>query len=109
MMKSIDYMYSYGLTSILEGGSVLSNRAVIMYYTDEDDGFNVYEITFDQIQSIELLERGDLFTETVYQVNGYDENSWLTISLSAERGGDEAFMTALRSRIPTQASVQAMD
>lgn len=102
--EDIQYMYSYGITSILEGGSVLSNRAVIMYYTDEDDGFNVYELAFDQIASIDMLEKGDLWNETVYQVNGHDEDNWITISLSAEDDGDEKFITALNQRISTQAS-----
>lgn len=107
--EEIEYMYSYGITSILEGGSVLSDRAVISYYTDEYDGFNVYEITYDQIESVQLIEKGDLFTETVYQVNGFNENNWLTISLSPEGGGDEEFVAALKSRIPRQASAATLD
>jgi hypothetical protein len=102
--EQIEYMYSYGVTSILEGGSVLSDRAVIMYHTDEDDGFNVYEITFDQIESVQLLEQGNLWNETVYQVNGYDENNWITVTLSAEDEGDDEFVAALKRQISPQAS-----
>jgi hypothetical protein len=101
--EEIEYLFSYGVRSILEGGSVLSDRAVIMYYTDEDDGFNVYEITFDQIASIQLIEEGDMWTDSVYQVNGFDADNWLTIALSDEGDGDEKFITALKRRIPTQA------
>ena len=102
--EDIEYMYSYGITSILEGGSVLSNRAVIMYYTDEDDGFNVYELAFDQVKSVQLLEQGDLWNETVYKVFGYDDDNWITISLSTEDGGDEKFLAALNQQVSLQAS-----
>ena len=102
--ETIELFYSYGITSILEGGTVLSDRAVIMYYTDEDDGFNVYEITFDQIASIELLEAGDVWTESVYQVSGFEEDNWLTISLSTEDDGDQRFIEALQERTSIQAS-----
>lgn len=101
--EEIEYLYSYGITSVLEGGSVLSDRAVIMYYTDEDDGFNVYEITFDQIESVQLLEQGSVWTESLYQVNGYDEDNWITLSLSAEDHGDEIFISALESHMASQA------
>ncbi len=107
--EEIDYMYSYGVISILEGGSVLSDRAVIMYYTDEDDGFNVYEITFDQIESVQLIEKGDLWNESVYQVNGYEDDNWITISLSAEDDGDEKFVAALRRQMSPQASNRTVD
>jgi hypothetical protein len=107
--ENIQYMYSHGIASILEGGSVLSDRAVIMYYTDEDDGFNVYELAFDQIQSVQLLEQGDLWNETVYQVNGYDSDNWITISLSTENDGDDKFITALNRQVSTLASNQLAD
>lgn len=102
--ETIELFYSYGITSILEGGTVLSDRAVIMYYTDEDDGFNVYEITFDQIASIDLLEEGDVWTESIYQVSGFEDDNWLTISLSTEDGGDKRFVEALQERTSIQAS-----
>jgi hypothetical protein len=101
--ETIEFLFSYGLRSILEGGSVLSDRAVIMYYTDDDYGFNVYEITFDQIESVQLIQQGDMWTDSVYQVNGFDEENWLTITLSDEGDGDEKFLDALRRKIPTQA------
>lgn len=101
--EEIEYFYSYGIASVLEGGSVLSDRAVIMYYTDADEGFNVYEITFDQIQSVELLQEGSLWKESLYQVNGFDEDNWITLSLSAQDGGDDRFIAALEGHMASQA------
>jgi hypothetical protein len=74
-----------------------------MYYTDEDDGFNVYEITFDQIESVQLLEQGNFWSDSIYQVNGYDEDNWLTVSLSVQDGGDENFIAALKRQMSSQA------
>jgi MFS family permease len=41
---NIQYFYSYGFTSILEGGSVLTDDRVMLYMTDENQEVTVYEL-----------------------------------------------------------------
>lgn len=97
--EEIEYFYSYGLTSILEGGSILTDRAVIMYYTDDVEGLKIYELEFADINTIELLRDGNIWNDSVYKVSSGDEDAWLNIDLSTYERGDIKFVEALRKKI----------
>jgi len=101
--EKIDYFYSYGLASVLEGGSILTERSVIMYYRDEDDRVQIYEMEFADVKSVDLIEAGGFLSDSVYRVSGYEEDVWLNISLSTEGGGDITFIRALRRKVATSA------
>lgn len=93
------YFYSEGLTSILEGGQLLTDDRVIVYQNDENQELQIYEIYFDDIASIELTQVGSTFTDSIYQVNSYEPDVWMQIWLSTENRGDVEFIEALRSKI----------
>jgi hypothetical protein len=38
-------------------------------------------------------------TDALYKVSSGDEDNWLVIELSTEKGGDKAFVEALRQKI----------
>lgn len=97
--EQIEYFYSEGLTSILEGGSVLTNRAVVAYGKDEKGEMEVFEIVFAKIVSIELEEKGDLLNDAVYKVIGNEEDLWVRLILSTENDGHLKFVEALQSKI----------
>lgn len=96
---NIQYFYSGGLTSILEGGSLLTENRVILYLKDENQELQVYEIYFNDIASVELIQMGNYMNDSIYQVNSQQPDAWLQLALSAENRGDVVFIEALRGSI----------
>ncbi len=96
--ESIDYFYSYGLLSVLEGGNILSDRAVITYWVDENDQTQIYELTFPEIDYVELVQEGSLLQDAWYRVHGFGEDNWFIIELSVENDGHLDFLNALRRK-----------
>lgn len=107
--EEIDHFYSYGLTSVLEGGSILTDRSVIMYYSDDVDGVQIYEMEFADIKSVDLIEAGSFFSDSIYRVSGYEEDVWLNITLSTEGDGDVSFIRALRRKVATSSRNSAVE
>lgn len=97
----IEYFYSVGVTSIMEGGTVLTDDRVIFYYTNAMQKIEVYEIYFNDIVSIELVEMGNAFNDSIYKINSKYPDAWLKIPLSTENRGDIKFIEALRSKTKT--------
>jgi len=96
---NIQYFYSGGFTSILEGGSILTEDRVILYMPDEKEEIEVYELYFDNISSVELIQMGNWMNDSIYKVNSYQPDAWLKLALSTEGRGDVVFIEALRSKI----------
>jgi len=99
MDDEIELFYSYGFLSVLEGGNILTDRAVITYFVDENDELAIYEFEFDQIESVELYEEGNYLTDSIYKINSFGEDNWFTVELSTEEGGDVRFVEALRNKV----------
>ena len=95
----IEYFYSEGLLSVREGGSVLTNRRVIAYEENLDDGLDIYEISNEEIVSVALTQEGDSLHFAVYTVNGQSEDDWLDLWLPHEYGDGEQFANAVRAKI----------
>lgn len=95
----IEYFYSNGVTSILEGGCILTDRAVVMYYTDPAEGLEIYELELSDIATVELLQDGNFWNDSVYKVSSYDDDAWLNIELPTYERGDVKFVETLRKRI----------
>ena len=96
---SIQYFYSYGLTSILEGGSILTSDRVIIYFPEENQEISVYGIHFEDISNIELIEDGNFLNDSIYKIQGNSPDNWIKVELSTEGRGDVKFMEALRSEL----------
>jgi hypothetical protein len=97
--EKIEYFYSYGLMSVLEGGNILSDRAVIAYYLDEFDDLQIFEMTFGEIAGVFRIDEGGTMTDALYKVTSDYDDSWLIIELSTEKDGDKVFVEALRKKI----------
>jgi len=97
--ERIEYFYSYGFSSILEGGSILTDRAVIIYYPDEDSNIEIYELEFSEIESVKLVEEGGLFSDSMYMIQGAEPDSWIIVDLSVENDGHLKFIEALNGKI----------
>lgn len=94
---SIQYFYSEAFSSIEEAGSILTSDRVIMYLEDENKDTAVYELYFEDITDVELIEAGNVLNDSVYRVYGDSREVYLTIVLSTENKGDVKFIEALRS------------
>ena len=97
--EEIEYFYSYGFSSVLEGGSILSDRAVIIYFEDEDTNIEIYELEFPEIESIEMIEEGGIFSDSMYMIQGAEADDWIIVDLSVENDGHLMFINALNSKI----------
>jgi len=95
----LNFFYSTGFTSILEGGTVLTQDRVILYVPDGNNIIQIYELYFDKITSIKLLESGNLLNDSLYLISTDNSEAWLRISLSAEKRGDIKFIEALRQKL----------
>jgi len=96
---TVEYFYSTGFSSILDGGTVLTQDRVILYMPDENKQIQVYELYFNNISSVKLVETGNFVNDSVYLINSPDPDAWLQIALSAEKRGDVKFIEALREKI----------
>ena len=97
--EQVEYFYSAGVASIMEDGTLFTDRRVISYFQQPDGELELYELYFPDISSIELVEQGDLLTDSIYQVNGPQEDTWLQVVLSTEAGGDVRFVEALQRKV----------
>ena len=97
--EKVEYFYSAGLFSIMEDGNLLTDRRVISYFRNELDEIEIYELYFSDIRDFELIQEGSYLSNSVYQVNSYEEDAWLVIFLSTEAGGDTRFINALRRKV----------
>ena len=91
--------YSDGFISILESGAILTTDRVILYLRDENEKIQIYELYFDDITSVELIEKGDFINDSIYQVNSYEPDAWIRLALSVENNGDVTFIETLQNKI----------
>ncbi|MGY6518785.1 MAG: hypothetical protein ACXIUZ_08725 [Lysobacteraceae bacterium] len=97
--ETVEHFYSYGLFSILEGGNLVTNLGVVIYYPEDGGELTVAELPFGKIASVEKIEDGGVLSHSVYRVNGFDEDNWLLLELSTESRGDVRFVQAIRDRM----------
>lgn len=97
--EKVEYFYSYGLTSILEGGTVLTDTDIIMYYTSDEGELLNYFIPLSEVTKVELIQKGNAISDSYYKIIGKTDEEWMEITLSPERNGDEKFIQALKSKI----------
>ena len=98
--EEIKYFYSDGLLSILEARNILTHRRVIRYAQDAASELQIYEMFFDDIANIKLIEQGNYITNSIYEVRGFGKDAWMRLALSPENRGDVKFIEALRNKIP---------
>lgn len=97
--EKLEYFYSFGITDILEGGNVLTDKFVTLYFTDENAELKIYQIPIYDIVGIEIQSDGGSFEPSVYRVKTADPDVWINLILSAENKGDKTFVSAVRSKI----------
>ncbi len=95
---TVEFFYSHGFSSILEGGNLLTNDRVILYQTNDDDEIEVYELFCDEITEVRQTVEGDFFRDSEYIVNTGDSERWITLILSVDEEGDKKFVEAIQSK-----------
>jgi len=96
--ERIELLYSQGLTSILEAGSLLSDQNVTTWYQLETGVIEAFSIPTHEIQSISFVEEDSDWVDRVYLIDGLD-GDWITIVLPTEAEGELEFVGAVRARI----------
>ncbi len=56
-------------------------------------------MNFDEITAVFRMEEGGALTDALYKVSSDDEDDWIIIELSTEKGGDLIFVDALRQKM----------
>ena len=97
--ERIKYFYSEGFLSIKEGGSILTDERVIVYWQKDDGAIERWWLPFGQIASVELTEEGNYLNDSTYRVTSFDNQYWLDLYLSFENRGDIKFVNALRKKV----------
>lgn len=100
--ENVELFYSEGLASILEGGSVLTDRGVTVYAPNGAGTLDVYELTYEQIRDVQLEQRGGFLDWSIYRVHGY-EGDWVGLYLPAEEDQDRQFVRALERKVEAAA------
>jgi hypothetical protein len=96
---TVEYFYAQGLSSILEGGNILTQDRVIVYINSEEEGLKAYALPINEITDVVLESQGGSFSTSEYKVNTRDPDRWLKLSLSGEQKGDRQFVRALRAKL----------
>ena len=93
--EDIAYIYSSGMFSYLGEGSILTNRNLILYGTDEFGSRFVWRIPLNEISSINNISEGDYLTDSEWKA-GTKEYVY-SFSLSAENKRDQLFISSLKT------------
>ena len=81
----------YGVFSMCAFGGI--------YFEDEDTNIEIYELEFPEIESIEMIEEGGIFSDSMYMIQGAEADDWIIVDLSVENDGHLMFINALNSKI----------
>ncbi len=95
--ERIVYFYSPGLFSLLEGGSVMTDKRMIAYGESEGERYHL-STYFGEIENAEWYVRGGDFSDSVISITD-SEGDVINLTVSAEAGGDQLFMDELQTRI----------
>jgi hypothetical protein len=105
--EAVEFFFSEGLLDIEEGGSVLTNARVIVYYTTEDDELEVFSIANVNIYGVEQTQEGDAANYSIYRVHGRSDEEYVDLWLPHENGDDQMFVSAVESKIVPEEDAEA--
>lgn len=100
----IKFFYSEGIYSVLEGGNILTENEVISYLKNADGALEIYSIPIKDIKTIEVLEEGSFFSDSIYKISGQDPENWVEVWLSVENDGHLKFINALEAQLVKEPS-----
>ena len=96
--EEILMVYSLGIFSWLEDGNMLTDRHVISWWQDENGDLQLERMAYLDIQEATLTLPEDDYSDSVIEVTSHDDD-YIMLYVSAEEGGDQRFLRALKSRM----------
>lgn len=102
--ENIEYFYSEGFLSVLDGGNILTDQEVISYSKNENGELEIYSIAVEDVKTIEMVKAGDAMTDAIYKIADEDPESWIEVWLSVENDGHLKFIKALEAKVAEQES-----
>ena len=106
--ERIEYFFSEGVFSIMEGGSILTDNRVIAYGQEAGEIYT-YAMAFQEIGSIVQLQEGSFSDYAIYEVLYHDLETGLQLYLPHEGGGDKKFVAAVRRKVSENPPVEEPD
>lgn len=101
--EAVLYYYSEGLWDVTYGGSILTDRRILGYWTEEDK-IKVYAYPVTDIDSITLLEEGGHISDAEYEVTSLrDEETSLFLYLSVEEDAHLPMVAAIETLVSQNA------
>lgn len=96
--ETIQLFYSEGLSSILEGGNILTDKRAISY---ESNGQTIdrYSAFYEEIETVSVASKGSGFEDTLILVEKFSGDSFYILA-STENDGDKLFLSTLKQNIP---------
>lgn len=100
--ETVLYYYSEAFFHIATAGTIVTNKDVTGYWTENDER-EVMSYRFEDIRSVELEEAGDSWNDALYWVYPLDEESdAVGLILSVEDDGHLNLIKAIEDRIPAR-------
>jgi asparagine N-glycosylation enzyme membrane subunit Stt3 len=96
--EKINYFYSTGNKSILEGGSILTDNRVLSYKKIKDT-LNIKQLYFNQISTIEQIYVGNSIISSKYRIKSKNKEDFLEIDLTSKNRADILFIGLLKAKI----------
>ena len=94
--ERIELFFSEGLTSILEGGNIVTDLRVISYETLDEELY-VYSAPFSEISFVGIEEKGTNLTFSQIYVETYDGQGFYLLA-PHEEAEDEQFVEAIKAK-----------
>jgi len=95
----IELFYSTAMSDIKAEGTILSKDKIIYYFTTEKGEFEAYEMLFEDIVDVSVVEAGGGLSDAIYKFSGEEADNWMQVALSTERDGDKKFISIVKSRM----------
>jgi len=97
--ETVKFYYSEGFLDITYGGSILTDKRVIGYWTD-DDKVDVIAFPVDSLSGIEMLDEGGDWVDAEYEITRRGEtHDALYLFLSTLEGAHVDMVNALEAQI----------
>ena len=97
--ETVQYYYSEGFLDIAYGGTVMTDKRIIGYWT-EDESVEVLAYPLTSIVELVETEAGSEYVDAVYEITPYgDEDDYLILVLSVEDDLHLGMISALEKHI----------
>lgn len=94
--EKVELFFSEGLTSILEGGNIVTDSRVISYETLDGELY-IYSAPFSEVSFVGIEEKGTALSYSQIYVETYDGGSFYLLA-PHEQKADETFVNTIKTK-----------